>query len=156
AKSVSCNRARARGNRMHFDRLKRREFITLLGGAATAWPLATRAQPSAKGPRIGMLSPGRLDPNAAPIASFEEGLPQLGYTEGQTIAIERRFAEWSPDRLRDAANDLVARKVDVIVARSTQGGRAAKQATSTIPIVVTAMADPVGDELVASLARPGG
>ena len=141
---------------MQFRQLKRREFITLLGGAAMAWPLAARAQSSAKVPRIGILSPGRLDPNDATIASFEKELRELGWTEGENIAIERRFAEWSPDRLRDAANDLVERKVDIIVARSTLGGRAAKQATSTIPIVVSAMADPVGDELVASLARPGG
>jgi putative ABC transport system substrate-binding protein len=136
--------------------MRRREFIALFGGAATAWPLAVRAQPSGKVPRIGILSPGRSDPGDKSIASFQQGLREAGYNEGQNIAIERRFAEWNSDRLRGMANELVERKVDVIVARSTTGARAAKQATSTIPIVATAMADPVGDELVASLARPGG
>jgi putative ABC transport system substrate-binding protein len=135
--------------------MRRRTFITLLGGAA-AWPLAARAQQSGKVPRIGILSPGRSELDAGGLDSFQQGLRELGYTDGQNIAIERLYAQWNSDRLRDFAAELVGRKVDVIVARSTSAARAAKQATSTIPIVAVAMADPVGDELVASLARPGG
>jgi putative tryptophan/tyrosine transport system substrate-binding protein len=136
--------------------VRRREFITLLGGAAAAWPLAARAQQSGKVPRIGILSPGRSELDAGGLDSFQQGLRELGYTDGQNIAIEVLYAQWNSDRLGDLATELVGRKVDVIVARSTSAARAAKQATSTIPIVAVAMADPVGDELVASLARPGG
>jgi ABC-type uncharacterized transport system substrate-binding protein len=135
--------------------MRRRAFITLIGGAV-AWPLAARAQQSGKVPRIGILSPGRSELDAAGLDSFQQGLRELGYTDGQNIAIERLYAQWNSDRLRDFAAELVGRKVDVIVARSTSAARAAKQATSTIPIVAVAMADPIGDELVASLARPGG
>jgi putative ABC transport system substrate-binding protein len=135
--------------------VNRRSFITLLGGAA-AWPLAADAQQSGKVPRIGILSPGRSELDAGGLDSFQQGLRELGYTDGQNIAIEVLYAQWNSDRLGDLATELVGRKVDVIVARSTSAARAAKQATSTIPIVAVAMADPVGDELVASLARPGG
>jgi putative tryptophan/tyrosine transport system substrate-binding protein len=127
----------------------RRELIAALGGAAML-PISARAQP-AKMPGIGVLSPGRSEP-----LSFLHRLHELGYIEGQNIAIERRYGEWSGDRLRELAAELVGRRVDVIVALSTPAARAAKQATSTIPIVAIAMADPVADELVASLARPGG
>jgi putative tryptophan/tyrosine transport system substrate-binding protein len=142
--------------------MRRREFITLLGGAAApaAWPLAARAQQSAKVPRIGILSPGRSEgPDATfetSLNSFLQGLRELGYTEGQNIVIERRYGEWKLDRLPDLAAELVRLQVDVIVAVSTPSARAAKQATSTIPIVAAGMADPVGDEFVTSLARPGG
>jgi len=140
--------------------MKRREFVTLLGSAAAVpsmlLPLAARAQQTRKVPRIGMLIPGPSELFASLVASFHQALHELGYTEGQNIAIERRYAEWKLDRLPDLAAELVRLKVDVIVASSTPSARAAKRATSTIPIVVTAMADPVGDELVASLARPGG
>jgi putative tryptophan/tyrosine transport system substrate-binding protein len=136
--------------------MNRRAFITLLGGAAAAWPLAADAQQSGKVPRIGILSPGRSELDAGGLDSFQQGLRELGYTDGQNIAIEVLYAQWNSDRLGDLATELVGRKVDVIVARSTSAARAAKQATSTIPIVAVAMADPVGDELVASLARPGG
>jgi ABC-type uncharacterized transport system substrate-binding protein len=137
-----------------FD-MRRRAFITLLGGAA-AWPLAAHAQQSGKTPRIGTLMPGPSELSEATLNAFMRGLRELGYTEGQNIAIERRYADWKLDRLPELAADLVRLKVDVIVALSTPPGRAAKQATSTIPIVVAGMADPVGDELVASLARPNG
>jgi putative tryptophan/tyrosine transport system substrate-binding protein len=135
--------------------MRRREFITLLGGAA-AWPLAARAQQANKMRRIGMLSPGRSELAAANSDAFQQGLRELGYTEGQNIAIERRYGEWKLDRLRSLAAELVASKVDLIVARSTMAARLAKQATGTIPIVAIAMADPIEDDLVASLARPGG
>jgi putative ABC transport system substrate-binding protein len=136
-----------------FD-MRRREFVTLLGGAA-AWPMAARAQQPGKMPRIGVLMPGPSELSAN-LDAFQQGLHELGYTGGQNIAIERRYGGWKLDRLPDLAAELVRLKVDVIVAWSTPSARAAKQATSTIPVVAAAMADPVGDELVGSLARPGG
>jgi ABC-type uncharacterized transport system substrate-binding protein len=96
------------------------------------------------------------DASRVMINAIIEGLSDLGYTEGKNIIVERRFGESDPDRLRAAAAELVERQVDVIVAQSTTAARPAKQATSLIPIVAIGMADPVGDELVASLARPGG
>lgn len=138
--------------------MKRRDFISLLGGA-TAWPLAARAQQVTKIPRMGVLTPGRSDSSDASLRTlnaFMSALPELGYTEGQNIAIERKFGEGHADRLRGLATELVERQVDVIVVFSTPAARAAKQATTTIPIVAIAMADPVADELVASLAQPGG
>ena len=134
----------------------RREFITLLGGAAAAWPFAARAQQARKMPRIGVLMPGPLSQHSATLDAFHQGLHDVGYVDGQNIAIESRYADWRSDRLSELAAELIGLKVDVIVAWSTPAARAAKQATSTIPIVAVAMADPVGDELVASLARPGG
>ena len=139
--------------------MRRREFITLLGGVAIAWPLAARAQQATKMPRIGILSPGRSDlpdPTLNMLNAFLQGLQELGYTEGQNLAIERRYADGSSDRLRELAAELVRRKPDIIVAFSTTAARPAKQATGTIPIVAVAMADPVADGLIASLARPGG
>src|SRR5262245_57709634 len=135
--------------------IRRREFIATLGGAAVTWPLAARAQQASKIPRIGMLSPGPYE-LAATLDAFQQGVRELGYTEGQNIAIERRYGDWKLDRLRSLAAELVASNVDLIVARSTPTARAAKQATNSIPIIAAVMADPVGDELVASLARPGG
>ena len=138
--------------------MKRREFISLIGGVA-AWPLAARAQQAAKIPRIGILSPSRsqdASPNRVTLKAFVAGLRELGYAERQNITIEREFAEANADQLREAAAALVNRKVDVIVTLSTTAARPAKQATTVIPIVAIGMADPVDDELVASLARPGG
>ena len=138
--------------------MRRREFITLLGGVA-AWPLTARAQQATKVPRLGILSPGRSelpDPNFNMLDAFLQGLQELGYRDGQNLAIERQFADGSSDRLRELTAELVRRKPDIIVAFSTTAARPAKQATGTIPIVAVAMADPVEDELVASLARPGG
>jgi putative tryptophan/tyrosine transport system substrate-binding protein len=144
---------------MQFDRLKRREFITLIGGAV-AWPLGARAQqpigPAAKMPRIGILMPGSSVSSEETLKAFYQGLHDLGYFEGQNVAIERREAEWKSDRLQGLAAELVGHKVDIIVAWSTPAARAAKRATITIPIVAAVMADPVEDELVTSLARPGG
>ena len=138
--------------------MRRREFITLLGGAA-AWPITVHAQQAMKIPRIGVLMPGRSDQSDVSLTilnAFIPALRELGFTEGQNVAIERKFAEWDADKLRRMATELVERQVDVIVASSSPAARAAKQATTTIPIVAIAMADPVDDELVASLARPGG
>jgi ABC-type uncharacterized transport system substrate-binding protein len=138
--------------------VKRRAFITLLGGSVAAWPLAARAQ-QGRIPRIGLLAPGRsvgADASLATLNSIVTGLRELGYVEGQNIAIERGFGEANGDRLREVAAELVGHALDLIVALSTTAARPLKQATSVIPVVVVGMADPVEDELVASLARPGG
>jgi putative ABC transport system substrate-binding protein len=135
--------------------MRRREFITLLGGAA-AWPLVARAQQAGKLPTIGFL--GASTPSAWNqwTAAFVQRLRELGWTEGRTIAIEYRWAELREERLAELAAELVRLKVDVIVTSGTPQVLAAKQATSVIPIVFAAAGDPVGNNLVASLARPGG
>jgi putative tryptophan/tyrosine transport system substrate-binding protein len=133
--------------------MRRRDFITLASLAA-AWPLPVNAEQTRKLPLIGVLNPGSSDVPGA--VGFYEGLRELGYIEGLNIAIERRYGHWNTDRLQETTADLVQLRVDVIVVMSTSPARAAKQATSMIPIVVGGMADPVGDELVVSLARPGG
>ena len=134
--------------------MKRREFITLIGGAAVTWPLGASAQQKGRLPLIGVLNPGVTDTPGT--AGFYEGLRELGYTEGSNIVIERRYGDWNTDRFHQLAADLVRLRVDVVVVISTSPARAAKQATGIIPIVVGGMADPVGDELIVSLARPGG
>src|SRR5262245_18748741 len=148
------------GQRMQFDQLKRREFITLLGGATVGWPLAAQAQQridrTGKMPRLGMLMPGTAAHSAAILDPFYRGLHELGYVEGKNLAQERRDGDWNLDRLPVLAAELVGLKVDILVAWSTTTAHVAKQATSSIPIVAAVMADPVGDELVANLARPGG
>jgi putative tryptophan/tyrosine transport system substrate-binding protein len=135
--------------------VKRREFITLLGGAAAAWPLAARAQQLGKLPTVGYLGGGTLTTQRAELDAFVQRLRELGWIEGRTIALEFRWAEGRPERFAEIAAEFVRLKVDVIVTSGTPPALAAKQATSVIPVVIT-VADPVGSGLVASLARPGG
>jgi putative ABC transport system substrate-binding protein len=136
---------------------RRRDFIAVLGGAA-AWPVLARGQQPAKVPHVGLLTTGSIDSpeTQANLAAFLQGLYDLGYTVGQNIVIERRAADGNFERLPGLATELVGAKVDLIVAAATPAGLAAQQATTTIPIVVTVMGDPVKDGLVTSLARPAG
>jgi putative ABC transport system substrate-binding protein len=137
--------------------MRRRVFITFLGGTVVAWPLVALAQQqSAKAPRIGFLTRYSDASVSAQIDAFRQSLRDLGWVEGKSIGIEYRNAEGQVDRLRSLAAELVALNVDVIVTVDTPPTQAAKQATSTIPIVIAVSADPVGAGLVASLAQPGG
>jgi putative tryptophan/tyrosine transport system substrate-binding protein len=136
--------------------MRRREFITLLGGAAVARPLAAFAQQAGKVYRIGYLASGGSTALTRPIDAFRQGLRELGWVEGQNIVIDYRFAEGRFDRLADLAAELIRLKVDIIVAAPTPAAVAAKNATETIPIVMINAGDPVGLGLIASLARPGG
>jgi putative ABC transport system substrate-binding protein len=140
---------------MHFNQLSRREFIALLGGAAVAWPLAARAQ-QATMPVVGILSLGSREADTYRIDALRRGLADIGYVEGQNVAIEYRGAQYQYDRLPALVADLVGRQVAVIVAVSTQGALTAKAATNAIPIVFAIGADPVPFGLVVSLNRPDG
>jgi hypothetical protein len=155
---ISCNLALADGDRMQFDQLTRREFITLLGGAAAAWPVAASAQQSERTRRIGVLLP------AAPedaefqswVGAFLQGLAQSGWITGRNISIETRWTKFNTEDTRKYAAELVALGPDVIVATGTSTLGPLLRLTRTVPIVFPLAADPVAAGLVQSLARPGG
>jgi putative ABC transport system substrate-binding protein len=141
---------------MESNQLKRRKFITLLGGTAAAWPLAARAQQPANLRAIGYLSPAS-SVQAQPFARvLFDALSELGWTEGKNIVVERRYADNRLERLHEVAAELARLNVEIILATGTLAPVAAKQATLTIPIVMAAAGDPLGTRLVASLAHPGG
>src|SRR5499427_2353157 len=137
-------------------KMKRREFITLLGGAA-AWPPAVRAQQAERMRRIGLLMGAADDPEGqARVTALKQGLQDLGWTDGRNIQIETRFGGADAGRIRDQAAELVALAPDVLVGQTTPVVRALRQATSSIPIVVATVNDPVEQGFVSSLAHPGG
>jgi putative tryptophan/tyrosine transport system substrate-binding protein len=134
--------------------MRRREFITLLGGATVAWPRAVRAQQARKLVRIGFLT---LASGPTPsMKGFQHGLQQLGYVEGQNLVLIYRWADGRRDRLADLASELLQLNVDVIASNSTEAILAIRDLNNTIPVVMTAISDPIGNRLVASFARPGG
>jgi putative tryptophan/tyrosine transport system substrate-binding protein len=135
--------------------MKRREFITLLGGAAAAWPLAARAQQSGKLPTIGFLASGTPATNGQWVAAFVQRMRELGWADGRTVVLEIRWANGRPERFAEIAAEFIRMRADAIV---SPGGSAyaVKQATQIIPIIFAAANDPIGSGLVVSLARPGG
>jgi putative ABC transport system substrate-binding protein len=142
---------------MQFDRLRRRDFITLLGGSAVAWPLAARAQ-QGRMKRVGMLVNGaEADPEMqGRISAFRQQFEQLGWSQGRNVGIEYRFAADDEERLNQYVNELVTLNPDAIVAHTTRVAKALQRATRTIPIVFLNVSDPIETGIVASLARPGG
>src|SRR5262249_42693816 len=137
------------------NEVKRREFITLLGGAAVSWPLAARAQ-QVKLPTIGFLGQSTRSATSEWTSAFVQRLRELGWIDGRNVAIEYRWGEGRNERFAQIAAEFVRLKVDVIVTAGTPQVLAAKQATSVTPIVFAVAGDPVGTGIVASLARPGG
>jgi putative tryptophan/tyrosine transport system substrate-binding protein len=134
--------------------LRRRQFITMLGGAAAAWPLVARAQQAGKVATIGFLG-ANPSVESSRVGAFVQRLRELGWIDGRNLAIEYRWAEGRNERYAENAAELVRLKVDVIVTSATPPTAAAKQATALIPIVFAAVTDPVGVGLVATLSRPG-
>jgi ABC-type uncharacterized transport system substrate-binding protein len=138
------------------NRIRRREFITLLGGTAAAWPLAARAQQTPKVPVIGLMGAGSAASQSHLTTAFLHRLRELGWTEGHNLRIEYRWGEGHNDRLAEIAAEFVRLRVDLILTHNTPPTLAAKRATSVIPIVFATAGDPVGTGIVASLARPSG
>ena len=137
--------------------MRRRDFIKgIAGSAVTAWPLGARAQQAGKMPRIGFLGLASPSTFASRLEGFRLGLRDFGYVEGTSITIEYRWAEGRYERLPELAAELVRSNVDLIVTHGTPGSLAAKRATTTIPIVMASIGDPVANGIVASVARPGG
>src|SRR5262249_5479353 len=137
--------------------MKRREFITLIGSAAAAWPLAARAQQAERVRRVGVLMAiAENEEGRSRIAAFREGLQRLGRVEGRNIQIEPRWAAGDNAKVQAFAKELVSLKPDVILANASTAARALQQHTSDMPVVFVLVSGPVGDRLVASLAKPGG
>jgi putative ABC transport system substrate-binding protein len=136
--------------------MRRRRFITLLGGAAAGWPIGARAQQVGKTHRIGFLGNSTAALEANLVGPFRDGLRELGYEEGRNIVIEYRWADGNYDRFPALVAELLARRVDVIVTAGTPATLAVKQATTSVPLVMVAVGDPVGTGITPSLARPGG
>jgi putative ABC transport system substrate-binding protein len=136
--------------------VRRRGFITLLAGAAAAWPLAARAQQAGKVWRIGLLSGASREPTSSNYEAFLQGMRELGYVEGRDFVMEYRFADGKYERFPELAAELVRLKVDVLVTGTAAAIRTLQRATTTIPIVLAYSTDPAGNGFVASLARPGG
>src|SRR5262245_64924447 len=138
---------------MQFGQLKRRDFITLLGGAAAAWPLAARAQQSERMRRIGVLAP--VPPTPATLSAFRDGMRRRGYVEGQNLSIDVRWPQGTFEHDPSPVAELIKSNVDVIVAQGTLTVIAVRRATSTIPIVMAGVGDPVGSGFIASMERTG-
>src|ERR1043166_8795963 len=134
--------------------MQRREFITFLGATVAAWPIVAPAQQ--KIPRIGFMGNSTAALEANLVDAFREGLRELGYEEGRNIVIEYRWADGEYERFSTLVAELIAARVDLIVTAGTPAALAVKKATTTVPIIMAAVGDPVGTGLVPSLARPGG
>ena len=141
---------------MQFNQLKRREFITMIGGAAAVWPLAAHGQQTGKVWRIGLISGGSRASSFNIVAAFPQGMRDLGYVEGKDFIMELRFANGDYDRIPGFAAELIQSKVDMFMLTTGAAIRPVQKATSTIPIIMGYSTDPVGNGFVASLARPGG
>jgi putative ABC transport system substrate-binding protein len=138
--------------------LRRRQFITLLGGAAAAWPLAARTQQSQRTRRVGVLmavAESDVDVRSG-VAIFQQSLQELGWTDGRNVRIDYRWGDADADRIQALAKELVGRQPDVLVVHSTPSAKGLLQATRSIPIVFLTVTDPLGQGLVSSLSRPGG